>query len=104
MIGRLGRVFTFKVFILVLQFVMFTSLMSVLRRSSTYLSTTERILQIILLVFLACFELILLLPPFIARFNILRIQVNLIQLVLIFVFLLLTMGIAVLVKSKVANK
>ncbi len=64
----------------------------------------ERIFQISLLIFLAITELILLLPPFIARFNILRIQMNLIQSLLIFVFILLIIGIIILIRSKVGDQ
>jgi hypothetical protein len=103
-ITRLTRVFTYKVFILVLQCIMFTSLVFVLQRSSNDLSTKERLLQISLLILLATMELILLLPPFISRFNVLRIQMNLIQILLICVFILLIIGITILIKSKVGDQ
>ncbi len=83
---------------------MFTSLVFVLQRSSNNLSSKERILQISLLILLATIELILLLPPFISRFNVLRIQMNLIQILLIFIFILLIIGIIILIKSNVANQ
>lgn len=82
---------------------MLTSLVFVLRRSSNDLSGRERLLQIGLIVLLASIELILLLPPFIARWNILRIQMNLIQSILILIFVLLIVGITVLIRSRVAN-
>ncbi|UJR21452.1 hypothetical protein I4U23_024537 [Adineta vaga] len=103
-ITRLTRVFTYKVFILVLQCIMFTSLVFVLKRSSNDLSTKERLLQIFLLLLLATIEFILLLPPFIARFNVLRIQMNLIQILLIIIFVLLMSGIIMLIRSKVGNE
>ena len=83
---------------------MLISLVFVLQRSSNNLSTKERLLQIGLLTLLAIFEIILLLPPFIARFNVLRIQMNLIQCLLIVVFVLLVVGIIVLIKSKVGDQ
>ena len=83
---------------------MFTSLVFVLQRSSNDLSTKERILQISLLILLATIEIILLLPPFISRFNVLRIQMNLIQMLLILIFILLITGIIILIKSKVGNE
>lgn len=83
---------------------MLISLVFVLQRSSNNLSTKERIVQISLLILLATFEIILLLPPFIARFNILRIQMNLIQILLITVCILLIIGIVILIKSKVADQ
>jgi hypothetical protein len=83
---------------------MFTSFVFVLQRSSNNLATKERILQISLLILLAIIEFILLLPPFISRFNVLRIQLNLIQSLLIFVFVLLIIGIIILIKSKVGNQ
>ncbi|CAF0932459.1 unnamed protein product [Adineta steineri] len=103
-ITRLTRVFTYKVFILVLQCIMLTSLVFVLQRSFNDLSFKERVFQICLLILLASVELILLLPPFIARFNILRIQMNLIQILLICIFILLIIGIIVLIRSKVGNQ
>lgn len=95
--------FTYKVFILVLQCIMLISLVFVLQRSSNDLTPRERALQLFLLIFLGTVELILLLPPFIARFNVLRIQMNLIQILLISIFVLLIVGIAILIRSRVAN-
>jgi hypothetical protein len=83
---------------------MFTSLVFVLQSSSNDLSIKERLFQISLLILLAIIEFILLLPPFIARFNVLRIQMNLIQILLISMFILLIIGIIILVKSKVGNQ
>lgn len=83
---------------------MLISLVFVLQRSSNNLSTKERILQLTLLILLATIEIILLLPPFINRFNVLRIQINLIQILLISVFVLLIIGIIILIKSKVGDQ
>ena len=103
-ITRLTRVFTYKVFILVLQCIMFISLLLVYQRSSSNLAMKERIFQISLLILLGTFELILLLPPFLGRYNVLRIQMNLIQTLLISVFILLIVGIIILIKSKVGDQ
>ena len=83
---------------------MLTSLVFVLRRSSDNLSSTERLFQIGLITILTTVEFILLLPPFIARYNVLRMQMNLIQILLILVFVLLMIGIVFLMRSKVANQ
>ena len=103
-ITRLTRVFTYKVFILVLQSLILTSLVIVLRRSSADLSTREFCIQIALLVVLVCVELLLLLPPFIARWNVLRIQMNFIQHLLILIFVLLIVGIVLLIKNDLINQ
>lgn len=83
---------------------MLISLVLVYQRSLNNLTIKERLLQIILLVTLSTIELILLLPPFIHRFNILRIQMNLIQILLISIFILLIIGIIILIKSRVSNQ
>ena len=103
-ITQLTRVFTYKVFILVLQSLILTSLVIVLRRSSADLSTREYFIQIILIVILISFEFLLLLPPFISRWNVLRIQMNFIQHLLILIFVLLIVSVILLIQHDLINQ
>jgi hypothetical protein len=103
-ITRLTRIFTYKVFILILQCVMISSLVFVFRQSSNDLSSRERLMQISLIMILACIEFVLLLPPFIARWNVLRVQMNLIQLLLIIIFVLLILVIVILIRTGISNQ
>ena len=83
---------------------MFISLLFVLQHSSNDLHWKERSIQILFLVIIAITEFILLLPPFIRQWNVLRLQMNLIQALLIFIFVLLIIGITILIKSKIGNE